>query len=260
MTPEGRRDYAETLALFSSRHGFFTVSSLAFGEISVKNRVKQVLRYGIPDFWESFAAIILLLVVGFIMIPTPFRNEDIYRSVKNQTSHTYTSERVDVRFDIPRSAIPEDLSTLKYIAGAYGENENENREYEFKKNEYIAYEGDNTTIYLKKIYAGIEWALDPEYYVHLVFEIDPELSMDGGVFLSVFAPDYDPMSLGGDGLAWSADLEDANNTYEDALVVTSMGGEHRDYIEFSIPLAKLLATEGDLSFVYDLERYTYNRK
>ena len=259
MTPDGRRDYAETLAFFSARRGFFAVSSLAFGEVAVKNRVKQVLKYDIADFWESFAAIIVLLVVGFIMIPTPFRNEDIYMSVKNQTSHIYTSERVDVRFDIPRSAIPEDLSTLKYIAGAYGENENENREYEFKKNEYIAYEGDNTTIYLKKIYARIEWGLDPEYYVRFVFEIDPELSMDGGVFLSAFAPNYDPLAFDTHS-TWAADLKDANATYEDAFVLVSEAVDDREYIVFSIPLAKLLATEGDLSFVYDLERYTYNRK
>ena len=260
MTPEGRRDYAETLALFSSRRGFFTMSSLAFGEISVKNRVKQVLRYGIPDFWESFAAIIVLLVVGFIMIPTPFRNEDIYRSVKNQTSHTYASERVDVPFYIPRSAIPEELSTLEYIAGAYGGNENEDREYEFKKNEYIAYEGDNTTIYLKKIYARIHWDVDPEYYVHFVFEIDPDLSMDGGVFLSMFGPDYDPFAIGDDAFTPAADLKDANTTYEDAMYLISYTQNSKDDIRFSIPLAKLLATEGDLSFVYDLERYTYNRK
>lgn len=258
MTPEGRRDYAETLALFSSRRGFFTVSSLAFGEIAVKNRVKQVLRYGIPDFWESFAAIIVLLVVGFIMIPTPFNHEHIYWSVRNQTSHSYTSRRVDVPFYISRSVIPEELSTLEYVAGKY-DREEYYREYKFKRNEYIAYEGDNTTIYLKKIYADIQWGLDPEYYVHFVFEIDPDLSMDGGVFLSMFAPDYNPIALG-NGPTWAADLKDANATYDDAFVLVSEAVDGREYIVFSIPLAKLLSTEGDLSFVYDLERYTYNRK
>ena len=258
MTPEGRRDYAETLALFSSRRGFFTVSSLAFGEIAVKNRVKQVLRYGIPDFWESFAAIIVLLVVGFTMIPTPLSHEHIYWSVRKQTDHSYTSRRVDIPFYIPRSVIPEELSTLEYVAGKY-DREEHYKEYKFKRNEYIAYEGDNTTIYLKKIYTNVQWGLDPEYYVNFVFEIDPDLSMDGGAFLSMFAPDYSPIALG-NGPTWAADLTDANATYDDAFVLVGEAIDDREYIVFSIPLAKLLATEGDLSFVYDLERYTYNRK
>ena len=259
MTPEGRRDYAETLALFSTRRGFFAVSSLAFGEIAVKNRVKKVLRYDIADFWESFAAVILLLAVGFFVVPTPFKNEDVYNSVRGEIHHTYTARLVDIPFVIPRSAIPEDLSTLKYIAGAYGENENENREYEFKKNEYIAYKGDNTTIYLNEIYARVQFGLDPEYYVFFVFELSSELAEDRGEFLAVDMS-KDLLSFWGDGDArtYEPDLEDANTTYERALHLVALGPE--DSFCLCIPLSKLLATEGDLGFTYELYLVSYDEK
>ena len=259
MTPDGRRDYAETLALFSTRRGFFAVSSLAFGEIAVKNRVKRVLKYDIADFWESFAAVILLLAVGFFVVPTPFRNEDVYNSVRGEIHHTYTARLVDIPFVIPRSAIPEELSTLEYVAGAYGGNENEYKEYEFKKNEHVAYKGNNTTIYLKEIYARIQYGLDPEYYVFFVFELSSELAEDRGEFLAVDMS-KDLLSYWGDGddRTFEPDLEDANTTYERALHLVALGPD--DSFCLAIPSSKLLATEGDLRFIYELYLVSYEEK
>ena len=250
MTPAGRRDYAETLAYFGRRRGFFAVSSLAFGEIAIKNRVKRVLRYDSADFWESAAAILILVAVAFLLIPTPFRNIDIYVNVVERRAYSYASERIDVPFKIERSAIPSDL--LDADGG----------EHAFKKNEVISYKGKNTTIYLKKVYVQ-DMRFDEDEYIGFIFKISTDLPQDGGVFLSMYMPSYGKDSFESmfeDPYTWLVDVSDSQTTYPDALKYVGGGPAINEEITFVMPKSLFLSTEGDLSFVYDLEEVVYEQK
>ena len=71
MDLDGRKQYSAALLACSTGRRLVTVCPLAFGEISVKERVKNVLGYKKPAFWVMVAAVIACAVVtvGFATDP-----------------------------------------------------------------------------------------------------------------------------------------------------------------------------------------------
>lgn len=71
MDKEERRAYAAALLKCSIRHRSVSACPLAFGEESVKKRIKGVMNYKKPGFWVKLMSALLcaLLVVGFLTNP-----------------------------------------------------------------------------------------------------------------------------------------------------------------------------------------------
>ncbi len=63
--------YAEALVNCSIKNHIITASPLAFGEVSVKSRIKSVLNYKKPAFWIVIVSLILIiaLALGFMLDP-----------------------------------------------------------------------------------------------------------------------------------------------------------------------------------------------
>ncbi len=66
-----RADYSETLLSCSASRRMIGVYPLAFGEVSVKDRVKSVLNYKKPAFWVVIVAVVACVVVGMCFLTNP---------------------------------------------------------------------------------------------------------------------------------------------------------------------------------------------
>lgn len=66
LTLEERKSYSYALLSCSMQRRLVTVCPLAFGEVGVKKRVKEVLNYKKPSFWILLAAVVVCVIVGYV--------------------------------------------------------------------------------------------------------------------------------------------------------------------------------------------------
>lgn len=66
-----KKKYSITLLEYSVKGPVFSLPPLAFGEISVKERVKAILDYKKPAFWTILFAIVICLAVGIGFLTNP---------------------------------------------------------------------------------------------------------------------------------------------------------------------------------------------
>lgn len=71
MDGVSKKAYSETLLSCSMSRQFSTAYPLAFGEVSVKKRIKSVLHYKKPSFWIVITAIITCIIVGVCFLTNP---------------------------------------------------------------------------------------------------------------------------------------------------------------------------------------------
>ncbi len=68
---EGRKNYSYALLSCSMQRRLVTVCPLAFGEVGVKKRVKEVLNYKKPSFWILLAAVAACVIVAVCFLTNP---------------------------------------------------------------------------------------------------------------------------------------------------------------------------------------------
>lgn len=85
MSGEDKKLYSSTLLSCSAPRHMLTACPVAFGEVSVKGRVKSVLSYKRPAFWICIAAVLACAVVAVLFMTNP---------VKKQTSGFETPEEL----------------------------------------------------------------------------------------------------------------------------------------------------------------------
>ncbi len=71
LANEQRADYAQSLLVCSVNRRMIAACPLAFGEVSVKQRVKSVMNYKKPAFWMIVLAGIVCLVVAVCFLTNP---------------------------------------------------------------------------------------------------------------------------------------------------------------------------------------------
>lgn len=76
MGREERRAYSAALLNCSVRPRMISACPLAFGELSVKGRIKSVLNYRKPGFWISLAALAACLVVALCFLTDPVTEDE----------------------------------------------------------------------------------------------------------------------------------------------------------------------------------------
>lgn len=75
MDPEGRKRYSVALLECSTGRRLVTVCPLAFGEVSVKERVKNVLSYRKPAFWIVSVAVLACIAAAVCFLTDPVTTE-----------------------------------------------------------------------------------------------------------------------------------------------------------------------------------------
>ncbi len=81
---EYKQDYSKTLLSCSVPRAMILSCPLAFGEVSVKQRVKSVLSYKKPTFWVLAAGLCLCLALPVFFLSDPLTDEEI---IENNTIH-----------------------------------------------------------------------------------------------------------------------------------------------------------------------------
>lgn len=71
LTPEEKQRYSTTLLECSLSRKWITACPLAFGEVGVKERVKNVLNYKKPTFWIIVVALVVCAVVAVCFLTDP---------------------------------------------------------------------------------------------------------------------------------------------------------------------------------------------
>lgn len=71
MELQERKEYSAALLNCSTNHAHFAACPVAFGEVSVKQRIKSVLKYKKPSFWISLAGVIAVLFVAVCLVTSP---------------------------------------------------------------------------------------------------------------------------------------------------------------------------------------------
>ena len=75
MDLEERKSYSAALLSCSTNRAHFAACPVAFGEVSVKDRIKTVLNYRRPSFWVSLLAVVAILFVAVCLLTNPTKEE-----------------------------------------------------------------------------------------------------------------------------------------------------------------------------------------
>lgn len=91
MDTGGRFTYSQALLSCATRHRVITVCPLAFGEIGVKERVKNVLNYKKAGFWIIIVTVVACIVVAVCFLTGPEKEspvmaEDTLASVESKST------------------------------------------------------------------------------------------------------------------------------------------------------------------------------
>ena len=94
---EQRGDYTQALVACSINRRMIAACPLAFGEVSVKERVKSVMNYKKPAFWVIIIAVIVCVGVAVCFLTNPKQDSYTLRIVVpagSQEKFVYTDEEV----------------------------------------------------------------------------------------------------------------------------------------------------------------------
>ena len=81
---ENKKEYSKTLLSYSVPRRMIMACPLAFGEVSVKQRVKSVLNYKKPAFWVLAVSLVLCVALPFFFLSDPLSDEEV---IQNNTVH-----------------------------------------------------------------------------------------------------------------------------------------------------------------------------
>ena len=97
MDEQERRNYVKSLLLCSSPIHFAGFGSVAFGEISIRKRIKGVLNYKKASFWRVLVALVIcgVVVVGFMTNPKGQEFiAEVESEVKEELKETRSKKKV----------------------------------------------------------------------------------------------------------------------------------------------------------------------
>ena len=83
---EARRLYAKTMLACSIEPRSIRACPLAFGEVSVKSRIKKVMNYKKPTFWLILLAVIAIIVTSVCFLTNPIRETPALRLLSVTTT------------------------------------------------------------------------------------------------------------------------------------------------------------------------------
>ncbi len=142
MDPSQRADYSQTLLNHTVKRSMISACPLAFGQGSVKRRVKSVLNYKKPTFWVLLVAVIAGIVVTVCFLTDPMdKNKTVAQAEATEPEESlppievYDSSTGGWTFDIDGDGVDEvcsldyDLSSSAFCVFSISVRENGKLEY-----------------------------------------------------------------------------------------------------------------------------------
>lgn len=107
---EQRADYSQSLLSCSVKQHMITACPIAFGEVGVKERVKQIVKYKKPSFWLIVVAIVISAVMGVSLLTSPINNVE---KVIEVNTWSYGSDKFAEQYDASNMLI-DDLLAMNH--------------------------------------------------------------------------------------------------------------------------------------------------
>lgn len=129
LSAEARKAYATALLECSVRKNYIAACPLAFGEIGVKNRVKNTINYRKPAFWVIISALLVCVTVSVLFLTSPAGAEnDISETVSEDSRQTESSDTsdTDVSNDVSSSDTSEYIGEVSVNDEASAESSDAN--------------------------------------------------------------------------------------------------------------------------------------
>ncbi len=120
MDVTNRKEYSTALLNCSVPRRMISACPLAFGEVSVKQRIKSVLNYKKPAFWISIVAIVLCIALSVGFLTNPIDNNPYGVKVVDSGS-----DIEGVSLELTKLEIAEDLESNPYIEAKWKNKNNE---------------------------------------------------------------------------------------------------------------------------------------
>jgi len=123
MGTQQRADYSQALLHCSVTHRAIAACPLAFGEVGVKERVRNVLRYQKPAFWLVLISIALCAILAVCFLTDPKSSDrDKLLSILREEAYYINAQTVEtLNVGIAKSRIPEACFTPE--GHTFGDNE-----------------------------------------------------------------------------------------------------------------------------------------
>ena len=96
MELEERKSYSAALLSCSANRAHFAACPVAFGEVSVKDRIKTVLNYRRPSFWVSLLAVVAILFVAVCLLTNPTKEEPSDDAADTLPAQTETQSESEI--------------------------------------------------------------------------------------------------------------------------------------------------------------------
>ena len=143
-----RADYSEALLDCSVKRKMITACPLAFGEVSVKERIKSVLHYKKPAFWIVVLAVIACVVAAVCFLTNPNAGRDYICRIVDDTF-----DKVAVYSTLTEPFIDDELrdELLLDVARDNYKSFKEPLSLEIQNTTYMLYNGKDTAVYTVKV-------------------------------------------------------------------------------------------------------------
>ena len=82
MEVSHRKEYSSALLRCAAGHRMISACPVAFGEVSVKQRIPRILNYRKPAFWISLAAIVAVVFVAVCFLTDPAPTDPVQRCIQ----------------------------------------------------------------------------------------------------------------------------------------------------------------------------------
>lgn len=99
MELQERKEYSAALLNCSTNKAHFAACPVAFGEVSVKHRIKSVLKYKKPSFWISLAGVLAIIFVAVCLVTSPAEEASADPTATTGAENTVTVWNVDQLLD-----------------------------------------------------------------------------------------------------------------------------------------------------------------
>ena len=108
MDPSKKKEYVRVLLDCSISRKKISACPLAFGEVSVKDRIKNVLNHKKPTLFILIAAIVVIIVLSVVLLTDPKKDEgDTVVPSETEASETDAPETEVPETDVPEAEVPE---------------------------------------------------------------------------------------------------------------------------------------------------------
>lgn len=188
MDKKQRADYCQALLACSMNQKLAKVCPVAFGEVGVKERIKQVLNYKKPSFWMILLAVIVCVVVSVCFMTNPKSQEE--GSLTNSENGEATS---DVTLGANGQEKIESTTEYDHI-------EADERGYRWLSEEVYIYELEDLDQNGVEEYVEVYHAEnEPEYFCRFTFYWNGEAIYEYDDPCRIFPGNAEYLDLDGDG-------------------------------------------------------------